>query len=80
MLISYAKYYGYPSNLAEQPGIMIIDEIDAHLHPTAQQRIIPTLRRHFPQMQIFCSTHSPLCWSISSLGKSSFCNVIAMAQ
>jgi AAA domain, putative AbiEii toxin, Type IV TA system/AAA domain len=60
VLISYARYYGYPSNLAEQPGIMIIDEIDAHLHPTAQQRIIPVLRRHFPQMQIFCSTHSPL--------------------
>jgi energy-coupling factor transporter ATP-binding protein EcfA2 len=60
VLISYAKYYGYPSNLAEQPGIMIIDEIDAHLHPTAQQRIIPILRRHFPTMQIFCSTHSPL--------------------
>jgi hypothetical protein len=60
MLISYAKYYRYPSNLAEQPGIMIIDEIDAHLHPTAQQRIIPVLRRHFPKMQIFCSTHSPL--------------------
>jgi hypothetical protein len=60
VLIGYAKYYGYPSNLAEQPGIMIIDEIDAHLHPTAQQRIIPVLRRHFPKMQIFCSTHSPL--------------------
>jgi hypothetical protein len=60
VLISYAKYYGYPSNLDEQPGIMIIDEIDAHLHPTAQQRIIPILRRHFPAMQIFCSTHSPL--------------------
>jgi hypothetical protein len=60
VLISYAKYYGYPSNLAEQPGIIIIDEIDAHLHPTAQQRIIPILRRYFPQVQIFCSTHSPL--------------------
>ena len=60
VLISYAKYYGYPSNLAEQSGIMIIDEIDAHLHPTAQQRIIPALRHHFPRMQIFCSTHSPL--------------------
>ena len=60
VLSSYARYYGYPSNLTEQPGIMIIDEIDAHLHPTAQQRIIPILRRHFPAMQIFCSTHSPL--------------------
>ena len=39
---------------------MIIDEIDAHLHPTAQQRIMPILRHHFPKMQIFCSTHSPL--------------------
>ena len=60
VLIGYAKYYGYPSNLAEQPGIMIVDEIDVHLHPTAQQRIIPALRHHFPRMQIFCSTHSPL--------------------
>jgi hypothetical protein len=60
VLISYATYYGYPSNLADQPGIMIIDEIDAHLHPTAQQRIIPVLRRHFPRIQMFCSTHSPL--------------------
>ena len=60
VLISYAKYYGYASNLVEQPGIMIIDEIDTHLHPTAQQRIIPILRRHFPKMQNFCSTHSPL--------------------
>ena len=60
VLIGYARYYGYPSNLAEQPGVMIIDEIDAHLHPTAQQRIIPVLQRHFPHMQIFCSTHSPL--------------------
>jgi predicted ATP-binding protein involved in virulence len=60
ILMSYAKYYGYASNLAEQPGLMIIDEIDAHLHPTAQQRIMPVLRQHFPRMQIFCSTHSPL--------------------
>lgn len=60
VLISYARYYGYPANLAEQPGVMIIDEIDAHLHPTAQQRILPVLCQHFPKMQLFCSTHSPL--------------------
>ena len=42
------------------PGILIVDEIDAHLHPSWQQRIIPTLTRHFPNLQIFCSTHSPL--------------------
>jgi energy-coupling factor transporter ATP-binding protein EcfA2 len=60
VLAGYAKYYGYPTNLAAQPGVVIIDEIDAHLHPAAQRRVIPALQRHFPKLQIFCSTHSPL--------------------
>jgi energy-coupling factor transporter ATP-binding protein EcfA2 len=60
LLAGYAKFYGYPSNLAEQPGVVLIDEIDAHLHPASQRRIIPALRQRFPKLQIFCSTHSPL--------------------
>lgn len=60
LLIGYATYYDYPEDLAERPGILIIDEIDAHLHPSWQRRIIPTLTSHFPNLQIFCSTHSPL--------------------
>lgn len=60
LLAGYAKYYGYPTNLAEQPGVVLIDEIDAHLHPASQRRILPALQHHFPRLQIFCSTHSPL--------------------
>ncbi len=60
LLFGYAEYYDFPPDLGEKPGIMIIDEIDAHLHPTWQGRVIPTLTRHFPNLQIFCSTHSPL--------------------
>jgi energy-coupling factor transporter ATP-binding protein EcfA2 len=60
LLAGYAKFYGYASNLAEQPGVVIIDEVDAHLHPASQRRIIPALRQRFPRLQIFCSTHSPL--------------------
>ena len=59
-LFGYAEYYDFPANLGEKPGILIIDEIDAHLHPSWQRRIIPTLTHHFPNLQIFCSTHSPL--------------------
>ena len=59
-LFGYAEYYDFPPDLEEKPGILIIDEIDAHLHPSWQRRIIPTLTRHFPNLQIFCSTHSPL--------------------
>ena len=42
------------------PGVLIVDEIDAHLHPSWQRRIIPALTSNFPNLQIFCSTHSPL--------------------
>ena len=54
------RYYDFPADLEEKPGIFLIDEIDAHLHPSWQRRIIPTLTEHFPNLQIFCSTHSPL--------------------
>ena len=59
-LFNYAQYYDYPEDLAEKPGALIIDEIDVHLHPSWQRRIIPALTGNFPNLQIFCSTHSPL--------------------
>ena len=58
--LGYAEFYEFPQDFQKQPGVLIIDEIDAHLHPTWQRRIIPTLVKHFPNVQIFCSTHSPL--------------------
>ena len=60
LLFGYAEYYDFPRDLEEKQGIFIVDEIDAHLHPTWQRRIIPSLTHHFPNLQIFCSTHSPL--------------------
>ena len=60
LTIGYAEYYRFPANFEDKPGVLVIDEIDAHLHPSWQRRIIPTLTRHFPKLQIFCSTHSPL--------------------
>ncbi|MEI7909439.1 MAG: AAA family ATPase [Verrucomicrobiota bacterium] len=43
----------------ESPGIVLIDEIELHLHPSWQQRIIPDLQRTFPNVQFICTTHSP---------------------
>lgn len=60
LLIGYAKHYDFPANLKDKPGILIIDEIDAHLHPSWQRRVIPALNKEFPSLQVFCSTHSPL--------------------
>ena len=42
------------------PGVVLIDEIDAHLHPTWQIRIGECLLRYFPKVQFIVTTHSPL--------------------
>lgn len=41
------------------PGVVIIDEVDAHLHVSWQRRIGGWLTRHFPQIQFIVTTHSP---------------------
>ena len=52
-----ADHYG--SDWQPQPAILLIDEIENHLHPTWQRRVIPALLEHFPGLQIFATTHSP---------------------
>ena len=54
-------------DLLNKPAIVFIDELDAHLHPTWQQRLTSILRDNFPNIQFVLSAHSPLvvagCWS-----------------
>jgi energy-coupling factor transporter ATP-binding protein EcfA2 len=42
------------------PGVVLIDEIDAHLHPTWQRRVGVWFREHFPNIQFIVTTHSPI--------------------
>jgi predicted ATP-binding protein involved in virulence len=42
------------------PGIVLIDEIDAHLHPTWQSRVGQWFTKFFPNIQFIVTTHSPL--------------------
>lgn len=42
------------------PGVVLIDEVDAHLHPTWQVRIGQWFTSYFPKMQFIVTTHSPL--------------------
>lgn len=46
-------------NPLEAPGILLIDEIELHLHPRWQQTVIPSLRSAFPNTQLIIATHSP---------------------
>ncbi|MFM7156068.1 MAG: AAA family ATPase [Bacteroidota bacterium] len=47
-------------SIFDVPGVVLIDEIDAHLHPTWQTRIGEWFTRHFPKIQFIVTTHSPL--------------------
>lgn len=40
------------------PGVVLIDELDLHLHPAWQRRVVEDLRRAFPQVQFIVTTHS----------------------
>lgn len=44
-------------------GTVIIDEIDEHLHPGLQVRILKALHQTFPRLQLIVSTHAPLVMS-----------------
>jgi predicted ATP-binding protein involved in virulence len=49
-----------PSDLS---GLVIIDEIDAHLHVSLQKKILPFLNSNFPNLQFIVTTHSPFVLS-----------------
>jgi predicted ATP-binding protein involved in virulence len=45
--------------LRETPGVVIVDELDLHLHPKWQRRVIHDLKTTFPSFQFIATTHSP---------------------
>jgi predicted ATP-binding protein involved in virulence len=49
-----------PLLLQQTPGLVLIDEIDVHLHPKWQRRVVNDLKTTFPSIQFVCTSHSPL--------------------
>jgi predicted ATP-binding protein involved in virulence len=48
-----------PRVLAQTPGVVLIDELDVHLHPRWQRRVASDLKTTFPKIQFICTSHSP---------------------
>lgn len=46
--------------LREMRGVVMVDEIDLHLHPEWQKVVVPTLAKALPNVQFIFTTHSPL--------------------
>lgn len=49
----------YIKNVMESNGIVLIDEIELHLHPQWQREVLPALQKTFPNIQFIVTTHSP---------------------
>jgi hypothetical protein len=59
--------------LVENRGIVMVDEIDLHLHPKWQMSVLPTLARALPNLQFIVTSHSPLV-----VGSLEWMNIILM--
>jgi len=54
--------------IVNHPGVILIDELEAHLHPSWQRTICEWLKTRFPLVQFFITTHSPLIVQAADLG------------
>jgi len=43
----------------KRPGVVLLDEVDAHLHPLWQRKLLPAMREALPDVQILVTSHSP---------------------
>lgn len=65
--LRFAMTDGAP--VVDHDGVVLIDEVDAHLHVSWQQRVGPWFKRHFPRVQFIVTTHSPfICQSADEGG------------
>jgi predicted ATP-binding protein involved in virulence len=56
---SELDYQTLPQVLQKTPGLVLIDELDVHLHPKWQRRVVNDLKSTFPAIQFVCTSHSP---------------------
>lgn len=59
LALKLGDHYDFEEGWSAKAGVLFIDEIENHLHPAWQRRVISALRKHFPGVQIFATTHSP---------------------
>lgn len=58
--LAYRSYLLNRNNPKEAIGIVLVDEIDLHLHPSLSLEVVERLTQIFPHLQFIITTHSPL--------------------
>lgn len=65
-IVAHDQEHGH---YVDRPGVVMVDEVDAHLHPDWQRDIGFWLQRHFPAVQFVVTTHSPLVCGAANGGR-----------
>lgn len=60
LLFRLTDTFGITEHPLEAPGLLLLDEIELHLHPRWQRRLVDYLRQLLPNFQFVATTHSPL--------------------
>lgn len=60
-MLGWAMLAGIKKYKNKLSGIVLIDELEQHLHPELQRRIIKNLNKVFPKIQFIATSHSPIC-------------------
>ena len=80
-LIGWAMFFrGSPPKAEEIKGIVLLDEIEQHLHPAWQRRIIGLLAHRFPAIQFIVTTHTPMCAVGTTDLKDEDCDLIVLGR
>lgn len=58
-IVKEIEYRGLDVSSDDFSGVILIDELELHLHPTWQRRIAQVMTEAFPKAQIIAATHSP---------------------
>jgi predicted ATP-dependent endonuclease of OLD family len=58
-IIQAVEARGYPAPASRFKGVILIDELELHLHPSWQRLIVSALKQAFPEAQFIVTTHSP---------------------
>jgi tetratricopeptide (TPR) repeat protein len=53
----------------KEPGLLLVDEIAAHMHPEWEYAMVPLIRKNFEKLQVIATTHSPLVVANSRPGE-----------
>lgn len=60
LLYQVSRFAASGSMLFDTEGLVLVDEVDLHLHPAWQREIIPRLARAMPKIQFVFTSHSPM--------------------